>query len=255
MITSYLQGGLGNQMFQIAAAISLAEENQDEAKFNPNWHFLPLQGNKCPYYLDNIYSNLIFDADLEFESLYEESDFLYKKIPYSPSLCLKGFFQSEKYFINCEDRIRSVFTPPDLMSLIKQNNEEILNQQPVALHIRRGDYLKLPDVHPVCGVSYYKKAMAKFSSSRKFLIFSDDLAWCKKVFKSDRFLFSNNAKDYEDLLLFSLCPDGIIANSTFSWWGAWLNAHPQKQIIAPSQWFADNKHNTKDLIPKGWITI
>ena len=255
MITSYLQGGLGNQMFQIAAAIALAESNDDEAKFNPEWHYLPLQGNKCQHYLDNIYSNVIFDKKIKYEKLYEESNFHYEKIPYYPSVCLKGFFQSERYFSHCSEKIRDLFTPIKLVDKIESANKNLLNQSPVALHIRRGDYLKFSDVHPTCGVAYYKKAIDSFEKSRKFLIFSDDIEWCKKVFNGNRFLFAIDNKDYEDLLLFSLCPDAIIANSTFSWWGAWLNKNSQKQIIAPSRWFANSENNTADLIPEKWTVI
>jgi hypothetical protein len=105
-------------------------------------------------------------------------------------------------------------------------------------------------------MDYYRNAIAEFSDDTRFLVFSDDIQWCKENFKGDNFHFIEGEKDYVDLYLMSLCNNNIIANSSFSWWGAWLNNTPNKKVIAPKQWFGKAKQlNTKDLIPETWIIL
>jgi len=126
----------------------------------------------------------------------------------------------------------------------------------VSVHVRRGDYLKLSDHHPACTLEYYDKAMSKFDGC-KFLIFSDDKKWCLENFNKENCEISFNSDAVEDLQLMSLCDHHIIANSSFSWWGAWLGRNKDKKVIAPKEWFgpAKNDHNTKDLYCKDWIVL
>jgi hypothetical protein len=169
---------------------------------------------------------------------------------------IQGFFQSEKYFKHIEDEIKSDFTFKD--EIIKPCKEMIsqLDDSPIALHIRRTDYITNPN-HTTLGLDYYQKALEQFGNE-PVLVFSDDPEWCnqQELFSSDRFLISEGNSNYIDLCLMTLCSGHIIANSSFSWWGAWLAN--SKQVVAPSGWFAgsDNEHiDTKDLYCDGWNIV
>ena len=173
---------------------------------------------------------------------------------------LQGYFQTEKYFKHIESEIREDFTFKDeVLTPCKEMIESVEN--PIALHIRRGDYVKNSDNHPVCSIEYYDAALGKFDDDRNVIVFSDDPLWChdEGIFGDDRFIISENDDNRVDLCLMSLCNDFIIANSTYSWWGAWLSSNKDKKVIAPVQWFGKTgytkDHNTKDLIPDDWIKI
>ena len=167
-----------------------------------------------------------------------------------------GFFQSEKWFKHIESEIREDFSFPDS---IKEPCKEMISSvdSPIALHIRRTDYLINSQHHNNLGLDYYKKAISKFDDDRNIIVFSDDPNWCKEqdIFSNDRFLISENTDNRIDLCLMSMCSDFIIANSTFSWWGAWLA--DCGRVIAPTQWFGPaNQHkDLKDLYPKHWELI
>ena len=134
-------------------------------------------------------------------------------------------------------------------------------EEPIALHIRRTDYIANSDNHFNLPLYYYKAALEHFDSNRNVIVFSDDPAWCQEqdLFSDDRFMISENTDNRVDLCLMSLCNDFIIANSSFSWWGAWLSQNKNKKVIAPVQWFGKTgytkNHDTKDLIPNDWIRI
>lgn len=257
MITSFLQGGLGNQLFQISAAVSLALENNDESVFDVESHDLPLQGRKCKNYLKTIFRNLTFSSQLPIKYIYREPHFHYKKIEYMTDSCLVGYFQSEKYFEKHADHIKKIFSiDEETKKIIDQKYGEVLKNKPVAVHVRRGDYLKLSNVHPPCTIEYYKEALASFPNDTTFLLISDDIPWCKKNFMQNNFVFAEENEDIVDFYLISLCNGAIISNSSFSWWASWLIENDDKKIISPKKWFGpDIKHNTEDLIPLGWKTI
>jgi hypothetical protein len=254
MITSYLQGGLGNQLFQIAAALSLAKDNAAEPVFDVNMHDLPKQGRKSKNYLKNIFRNLNFSSNLPIKYIYHEPHFHYKKIEYAPGLCLTGYFQSEKYFKKNADYIREVFSiDKNTHAAIREKYEKDLEKNPIAVHVRRGDYLQFSDTHPPCPLEYYKLAMASFPEATTFLLFSDDISWCKENFLQDNVVFIEKNEDIVDFYLISLCNGVILSNSSFSWWAAWLNYNENKRIIAPRRWFGEGvPHNTRDLIPNQW---
>jgi hypothetical protein len=180
------------------------------------------------------------------------------------SLCpdhvsLHGYFQTEKYFKHIENEIRDDFIFKDeVLMPCKEMISSIKN--PIALHVRRSDYLTNSDNHPPCSIEYYQKALNFFDKDRNVIIFSDDPSWCQKqkLFFDDRFMISENTDNRVDLCLMSLCDDFIIANSTFSWWGAWLSTKKNKKVIAPVQWFGTGytkDYDTKDLIPDDWTRI
>ena len=182
---------------------------------------------------------------------------------------LIGYWQSEKYFINIESFLRK-----ELMIKIEPSaiNLQILkeiktNNQSVSLHIRRGNYVNVESVNKVHGTTklnyYYEaiKTIAKICEQPVFYIFSDDINWAKENLKLSYkhvYIDHNSAKkDYEDLRLMSACKHNILANSTFSWWGAWLNVNKEKIIIAPREWFADPEKNkeSESIIPKTWVRL
>jgi hypothetical protein len=260
MISCFLQGGLGNQMFQIAATLSFAWENGVESEFNLNIHNLPLQGNKAIIYKDIFFKNLKLTDDnlLNKCKIYTEPNFHYDTIPdyvSKENYLLNGYFQSEKYFIKYRDKIVDYFKPNNDIELYLKKYDNILEGNTCSIHVRRGDYLRFPNDHPILTIDYYKKSMQLFNDS-KFLIFSDDIIWCKENFSGDNICFINDEPDYINLYLMSLCKNNIIANSSFSWWGAWLNKNNNKKIIGPKYWFGSNKNlNTKDLLPNKWIIL
>lgn len=186
---------------------------------------------------------------------------------------LHDYFQTEKYFENISDIIRNDFK---FKSEIIDSCLEIMGDlnNPIFIHVRRGDYLNQPDNHPTCEISYYKKALEHFDENTTVLVFSDDFQWCKeqKLFSDDRFMISefdlkyNQTSDtnegrvkslipYYDLCMMTLCSGAIIANSSLSWWGAWLQKDPSQPIVAPKKWFGKNYDHLdiKDLIPDRWI--
>ena len=169
---------------------------------------------------------------------------------------LYGFFQTEKYFKHIADEIREDFSFKDE---IKNPCKEMINtvEDPISLHIRRGDFLINNANHNNLTLDYYAKALDKFDSDRNVIIFSDDTQWCKEqeLFSNDRFLVSESGDSYVDLCLMSMCSDFIIANSSFSWWGAWLAN--KGTVIAPKKWFGPNNAHldTSDLYIKHWNVI
>ena len=173
---------------------------------------------------------------------------------------LQGYFQTEKYFKHIEHQIRDEFTFfHEILDPCKEMMSGVNN--PIALHIRRGDYIINSENHFNLPIEYYEAALKHFDDDRNVIVFSDDPKWCheQSLFEDDRFIISENDDNRVDLCLMSLCSDFIIANSTYSWWGAWLSSNKNKKVIAPVQWFGKTgytkDHDTKDLIPDTWIQI
>lgn len=166
-----------------------------------------------------------------------------------------GYFQSYKYLdLLSVQSIKSYF-------YLNESEQEYINnffddKTYVSLHVRRTDYLQTPDFHTNQTMDYYNQAINHFCSIDNicFLIFSDDINYCKKTFVSIPCKFTSN-KNYIDLMLMSKCHHNIIANSSFSWWGAYLNENPNKIVIAPKKWVGGEKLNTNDLCPPEWIRI
>jgi hypothetical protein len=256
MITTYLQGGLGNILFQISTAYSLALDNNDECIFDlDNGNFTQRNPND---YKSNILKN-VKNGDIRdgwnVKHTYTENGFEYNKIKYQKDMKLEGYFQSEKYFNHNRKKILNLFGLNEFG--INSGMNPIFSSNTVSLHVRRGDYLSQTHMFSTCGLDYYKEAISKFPFANHIIVFSDDIEWCKENFTEGRFLFVEDSEDYHDLYLMSICKNNIIANSSFSWWGAWLNQNENKKVIAPSKWFGNsNSHlDTKDLIPESWEII
>ena len=243
MISCELQGGLGNMLFQIATTYSLALDNDDTCVFDFDRHskMQRLQSRDANVYRSNIFSNLI-QGSLAEKQHYTEPAYAYTKIEYKPNLCLNGYFQSELYFKHRRN---------DLLRLFNVERGGKWDDY-TSVHIRRGDYIHFQKVHPMLSVEYYKEALSLLPNSR-YIVFSDDIEWCRHLFKGVNVEFSHR-EDHEELLIMSQCKNNIIANSSFSWWGGWLNSNKDKKIVAPKRWFGDTK-DTKDLYAEGWILI
>lgn len=231
-------GRLGNNLFQMAAAIGYAMTYGIEYNICP-WYTKNTINHGHPYYIK--------EAGHQYQKLY-----FHKKLRYS-RIMLDGYWQSEKYFAHCREEV--------LKALGYQWE---LKEGWCSIHVRRGDYLKYPDKHPVVTMEYLTKAMDMIADHRgieRFMVFSDDIPWCIAHFSSlpYHFHYSIDQTPEEDLIAGSCCEHNIISNSTFSWWGAWLNQNPDKVVISPSKdnWFGPgNAHlDTSDLIPESWIQI
>lgn len=178
---------------------------------------------------------------------------------------LEGYWQSERYFEDIKEIVQKEFTlktPLEGLNLILA--EEIRTVDAVSMHVRRGDYVtdeNVSTMHGVCDLEYYRKAVDKVVQTLKdpcFFVFSDDPEWVAdnlKLRHPARYISHNSSLAHEDLRLMSLCRHHIIANSSFSWWGAWLSTCHEKLVIAPNKWFNNFKVDTSDLIPKAWIRI
>lgn len=259
-ISIQLCGGIGNNLFQIANAYAYS------LKYNKE---LVLINNKqgathgsLSSYSDNILNKINFQEKYDFSNFKIQSELVFNYIPipkFNHNVYLNGYFQSEKYFIDFESEIRELFSYE--VAVNKELSNLLENENTCSIHVRRGDYVNLPNHHPTQNMNYYMKAIKKMPKDSVFLIFSDDIKWCKESFPDlpEKFIFIEGNKDYEDLYLMSKCNNNIICNSTFSWWAAWLNRNLDKVVIAPNpdNWFgsAMSNHNTKDIIPESWIKI
>jgi hypothetical protein len=206
-----------------------------------------------PYYKRSVYKEPHFQFDSNFTKA-------------SSNAYLIGYWQSEKYFADYADVIRKdlQFKLP-LEGLNQQWAELITASNAISLHVRRSDMVNNPEVvktHGSCGLDYYLEAAKQVSdgeSNPVFFIFSDDPEWCKENLKLDwpvHYIDNNQGEHaYIDMQLMSMCKHHVTANSSFSWWGAWLNPSTSKKVICPKRWFADNSKDTSDLIPATWTRI
>lgn len=237
MISCYLMGGLGNQLFQIATAYALSKDVNDNFGIDINQgHFTQKPASR---YSDNIFINIkkINFKIISFTSQYSEPYYHYRKIPTLKNVLLNGFFQSAKYFDHYYNDLCNLFINNDILSRLKN---KYLLENSLSLHVRRGDYLTKPNFHFNQSIDYYLGAIKYIDLKEKIdriYIFSDDISWCKENFKDERLIFVENLEDYEELYLMSLCDHNIIANSSFSWWGSYLNRNSNKIVIAPKNWY------------------
>ena len=260
-------GQLGNQMFQYAATLGVARytgvtftiPNHDEIFIDGLGNRLRVELFDCFDIKPDNVGMLRTNNVLPEKGYHFNRDILHTNG--QSDYTLHGFFQTERYFQHCADEVRTQFT---FRKEIVDDCKMILDgcfDNPIALHIRRGDYLTNSGNHTNLGLDYYEKALSKFDSDRQVVVFSDDADWCmeQELFQDDRFIVSTGNGPYHDLYLMSQCSDFIIANSSFSWWGAWLSANENKTICSPDPkiWFGPNNSHldTSDLIPNDWVII
>jgi len=253
-------GRLGNQMFQFAALKGIARNRGFEYCIPPTQNKNEWTDHQLfnPFKLSSTNQlNVQFIDDSRptvMEGTFSFNEKFFNECP--DWVSIQGYFQTEKYFKHIRGELLKDFEFRDeILEPCKQMISQ-LDTSPISLHIRRTDYLTNPN-HTALGLSYYKDALKQFGN-RLVLVFSDDPEWCKQqdLFFDDRFLIAEKNTNYIDLCLMTLCSGHIIANSSFSWWGAWLA--DSTQVVAPSGWFkgSDNEHlDTKDIIPETWIVI
>jgi hypothetical protein len=253
VITCNLMGGLGNLLFQVTSAYSFAKDNGYNFCIKKN---TPIDCVTQHYANVNVYSDNIFrnikDGSITPKAIYKEPSFRYSPIKAEDDSILVGYYQSYKYFQHNREAV---------LELYKQDHDDLLKRYPIqeeqetiGIHVRRGDYLKYAHIHPPLQKAYYNLALENFSGKEKIVVFSDDIEFCKGIF--DDAIYVEGLKDYEDMWLMSKCSHNIIANSTFSWWGAWLNSNANKKVIAPKIWFGPSSpHDISDLYPEEWITV
>ncbi|MXV17462.1 alpha-1,2-fucosyltransferase [Hufsiella ginkgonis] len=282
MIVVTLLGGLGNQMFQYAFGRHLAIKNK--SRLVVDLSMLLARNPEIDYTFREFELDVFNVSFSNFNDVRNTFGYrLARKLkqvtylnedgkPFDPALLqikgdahLIGYWQTEKYFAEVSDVLRNDFTfkiPPGPGS--QHVIDAIVHSNAVAIHFRRGDYVSLPSasIHGVCSPDYYRQAMAYIEANvvnPHYFIFSDDIPWVKAniTFPGQHTFVEGNdgKKSFEDLRLMSLCKHNIIANSSFSWWGAWLNANKRKIVVAPKAWFRDPSVNASDLIPETWIRI
>ncbi|MFA6094593.1 MAG: alpha-1,2-fucosyltransferase [Candidatus Paceibacterota bacterium] len=258
-----LQGGLGNQMFQYAHGRML-ELSGKKVIFDISF----FNGSKAK--IDTARNFKLDNFNIETKAVFVSKktpllDIL-KKIQRKLGFKQECFFQNEKYFKNEEEQVRREFTlknpPTDAAEKVLQQISTAKNS--VSLHIRRGDYVNNKETnayHGVCSPEYYNRAISVLKEKLGHLslfVFSDDIEWVKNNLTfpfPTEYVSKHEIIDCEELILMSHCKHNIIANSTFSWWGAWLNKNPEKIVMAPKQWALKYQENFKDIIPETWIKL
>jgi len=238
-------GQLGNQMFQYALLLGIKYKNNVPVLIDP-------QTKKNSYLFDFFDLKECELREFNPSTLYQEKHFHYDSDVFniSQDTDFRGYFQTEKYFKHCSDVIRKEFTfKEELVKEVEKRLEKYKGRKLVSLHVRRGDYLINPTYHPQPPNKYYNTAIDMLDDGNTtFICVSNDKVWCEGNLKRDNLIYEFNNLIY-DMCLISKCDDHIIANSTFSWWGAWLGISPNKTIIAPKIWFgsAAGDLNTTDL--------
>ncbi|WP_231427101.1 alpha-1,2-fucosyltransferase [Pedobacter sp. Leaf250] len=286
MIIAKLMGGLGNQMFQYAFARAIANKHKiafdltsylnssNKSNFitSRNYEleiFTNIKTKKIPVIIIRlITSRKIFKLRplfpnflIKILNLTDENASNYYQNDIKEKICLvSGYFQDPKYFNHIRPTLIDKFKFPEVSESISFLKNEIISVNAVSIHVRRGDYLKSQNiaVHGILPISYYNYAIeliAKKTKNPKFFVFSDDINWCKENFNNNNsvyFMLTQSEPVWTDMYLMSICKHNIIANSSYSWWSAWLNQNNEKLVIAPREWFV---HNDSKICLDTWIMI
>lgn len=290
MLTCHLRGGLGNQLFQIFTTISYALQHKKPFVFTNE---TKLNNKKRSTYWHSFLSSLAkFTKEINYITLLpfklEEQSFAYKELPSikSDTILLYGYFQSHKYFAIHATEIMRLIRLEEQKNTIKQRINHINFKHTISIHFRRGDYKQLTDHYPLLTAEYYKKAIQYVVTTNvvganvvganvvtanipitTVLVFCErsDLNEVSLILTDLKInyptlhfqLIDFNLSDWEQMLLMSLCQHNIIANSTYSWWGAYFNNNPGKIVCYPSNWFGPKlqHYDTKDLCPPDWTKI
>jgi hypothetical protein len=289
MIIVKLTGGLGNQMFQYAFAKQLAFRNNAQLKLDGSFFKTQTLRN---YELDifqiaetclsekelNTYlqtnaqsilqriRNKINARRFHFKHIREEQFHVDPSLLHlKGNIYLDGYWQSENYFKEIEPTIKACFQlKPQIREQYATQAKQVQSRNAISIHIRRGDYVEHAATnkeHGTLPLSYYERAllqMLKHVENPFFYVFSDDMDWVKAHLKLQyphQFVENNLGRACEDLYLMSLCKHQIIANSSFSWWAAWLNTNKEKIVIAPEKWFNESTKDTRDIIPNNWLKL
>lgn len=284
MIITRFYGGLGNQLFQYSFARSLANKYELPCKADITFY----NSNKSrTYVLDKLGIEIELASDQEISNLHthisKKVKFLSKKryhqlneheqryfcfdqshfqLHRPKGLFVDGYWQNLNY-LSIDLNLTDTFNPNLLMSEYKNTLADLWATESVAIHVRRGDYVNdkhTNEVHGTCSYQYYSKAIDWLNNrveNPRYFIFSDDIAWCKANFIGEdyEFISNPNVGEWIDFRLMMNCKHQVIANSSYSWWAAWLNGNPEKKIIAPQTWFKNGNWDVSGLIPGDWLRI
>ena len=253
--TITIKGGLGNQLFQYAHGLKLSLVDKENVIFDTSFFehtgkdiFRPFLLDKFNISLSQNFKNIHINLIIK----------IFKKIIQKISGNY-SYYQSEKYFIEAKDQVLKEFTLKNPLSLAAQEIAKNIDSNSVSIHIRRGDYVNNTH-HPLCNLEYYYKALHHIKTNitnPHFFIFSDDIQWAKDNLQMHDATFVSNGdlSEVEELVLMGRCQHNIIANSTFSWWAAYLNKNEHKIVIAPKQWTKKETSDTLEILPKSWIQL
>lgn len=285
IITCPILGGLGNQLFQIFTTIAYGMETKRKIVFS-NTDLLTV-GTVRSTYWNNFLSGLKIFTDKNFDStpqtlltnkyqIFNESEFSYNSIPFFPlsrKLCIIGYYQSYKYFDHIKDKLfQMIRLRNQKMAIVTEFTDLLLNESNIiSMHFRLGDYKHIQDCHPLMNYEYYENAIGfivnkKPQYNHKILYFcqiednevvSEIILKLYVKYPEVSFIkVDDNIPDWKQLLIMSCCHDNIIANSTFSWWGAYFNETPEKIVCYPDKWFGPKlNHDVRDLFIDNWIKI
>lgn len=258
MIILRIQGGLGNQMFQWACGRNLSIQRKSSLSVE----VLSYQFDIKRSFRLNLFKNISKSLNLDV-NIYDKwiprgpqivnDDFKTFSFP-SGSVYLDGYWQSELFFKNNSKEIKKDFDLSDFYYIIDKFPQI---KDSVSLHIRRTDYITSNGFHPVQPIDYYLNGLESLNKDyENIFVFSDDIDWCRENIKLKSCLFMDNQTDFESLCLMSHAKHNIIANSSFSWWAAWLNETPSKKVIAPKTWFGEASNlESNRITPETWILI
>jgi hypothetical protein len=292
MIIMKLKGGLGNQLFQYALGRRLTYSNNVQLKLDiSSYGTYKLHSYGIHHF--NIVENIATEDDLKALGIMEGkglrtvlSKALEKRklihnphrlnerlwafdpdiLNVSDNVYLDGYWASEKYFSEIAEVIRTELTPRERLDRINEEMaSEIAGASSVSVHIRRGDYVTNPEtnkVHGTCSLKYYNKCISEMALKVRdphFYVFSDDVQWTKKNLIIEHPVtyvdHNNQENDFKDLYLMSKCKHHIIANSSFSWWGAWLSTSKDHIVFATSRWLTPGRTDVQDIIPERWLRV
>ena len=256
LISCNLMGGLGNQLFQAAHAIAKGITHNREVVFVPR-SWTPMQGRQTENYLNNIFRNLKFVDNIDGFEKVGEGPFEYSEVLVKETnTVFDGYFQSSKNFSPHYDAIRNIFSPTvEFKNEMFEKHPELNQDNTLSIHIRRGDCFMNPDIHPIATEKYVERAVNEVGEYSHVFVFSDDREWVKENLKFTNVTYVED-EDHREMWLMSLCKNNIIVNSTFSWWGSFLNQNPNKKVVAPSMWFGPRgPRNYNDLYEPYWKVI
>lgn len=284
MIVVRLQGGLGNQMFQYAAARALAERIGGPIRFDGTFMDTDPGGRYTARKLELTQLNVNVDmanerelsaarpgswwrrflAGQKFIRVTDSKTDLRRFFSVSGNVYLDGYFQSELFFKDVRKKLLDRFRIKDSTVLNREHEQMVGSGNTVAVHVRRGDYVSLPaasQFHGVLGMDYYDAALGEIRSKTeqpKIFVFSDDIGWCRAAFKDkgvDAFIDGSGKPSAHDLMLMSKCAHQVLANSSYSWWAAWLNQNPGKIVIAPERWYLGKGPDALPIVLPEWIKV
>lgn len=268
MIVPNLKGGLGNQMFQIAAAYAVAKRAGVEYGINYNLQHNLVQGNTSHHYRNNLFKNIpavdnFPDWSNDSCAVYKEPHFHYTEIPVRSELFIDGYFQSSKYFNEFADDVRNLwYWPQEVVDKVDGALEKVRSngQLAIGVHVRRGDYIRFQSTHPLQPSGYYDDAFDKLEEEfdldppdYTMLLCTDDISTVGMEFDLSDYIWANGT-EISDLYLLSQCDGVIMSNSSFAWWGAWLSS--KKMVVAPKNWFGpDGPQDFQDIYEPNWLLM